>query len=124
MQLWGCRTTFSMMPRGLYLPTPLMGFELVNSEYVAIPSAADGSVHSPVLGLDFHLKGEGLGLYDPIAAQWVQTPAEASEARAEQAEAEAATTPRTTCPLACTRLILRHRDREVTPIEEDVDKFR
>ena len=85
----GMQNYFLYDTEGLYLPTPLMGFELINGEYVAIPSAADGSVHSPVLGLDFHLKGEGLGLYDPIAAQWVQTPAAAAEARAEQATARA-----------------------------------
>ncbi len=77
---------------GLYLPSPLMGFTLVDGVYVAIPPDDDGGIRSSVLGLDFHLQGLELGIYDPIADEWVQTRAErteTAEARAENAEARA-----------------------------------
>lgn len=69
---------------GLYLPTPLMGFTLVEDMYEPIRAAADGSVHSSVLGLDFHLHLDDLRLYNPVTQQWVLTPEEAAEARADQ----------------------------------------
>lgn len=69
---------------GLYLPTPLMGFTLVEGIYEPIRAAADGSVHSSVLGLDFHLHLDDLRLYNPVTQQWVLTPEEAAEARADQ----------------------------------------
>ena len=73
----------------LYLPAPLMGFQLVEGGYVPIPPGVDGGVHSDVLGLDFHIRERRLAVYDPVAAQWLQTPAEQHAARAENAEARA-----------------------------------
>ena len=73
----------------LYLPAPLMGFQLVKGVYVPIPPGVDGGVHSDVLGLDFHIRERRLGVYDPVAEQWLQTPAEQHAARAENAEARA-----------------------------------
>ena len=55
--------------------------------YVEISPNADGGIPSETLGLDFHLLMDDLGIYDPSAAEWLQTPA-AAEARAERAEAE------------------------------------
>ena len=75
----------------LYLPSPLMGFQLVKGVYVPIPPGVDGQVHSEVLGLDFHIRDRRLGLYDPVREQWLQTPAEQHAARAETAEARAET---------------------------------
>lgn len=69
---------------GLYLPTPLMGFTLVDGVYVPIHASADGSVHSSVLGLDFHLHLDDVRLYNPTTQQWVLTPEEAAETRADQ----------------------------------------
>ena len=72
---------------GLYLPSPLMGFTLVDGDYVAIPSDDDGGIRSSVLGLDFRLRDGEIAIYDPIANEWVQTRAERTEiaeARAEQ----------------------------------------
>ena len=69
---------------GLYLPSPLMGFELVDGIYVPVPPGENGGFRSSSLGLDFHLRDEGLGIYDPVANEWVQTRAEAAEARAAQ----------------------------------------
>ena len=74
----------------LYLPAPLMGFQLVKGVYVPILPGVDGGVHSDVLGLDFHIRERRLGVYDPVAEQWLQTPAEQHAARAEDAEARAA----------------------------------
>ena len=68
----------------LYLPAPLMGFQLVEGVYVPVLPSADGKLHSDVLGLDFHIRERRLAVYDPVEAQWIQTPAEAAEARAEQ----------------------------------------
>ena len=73
----------------LYLPAPLMGFQLVEGVYVPILPSVDGGMHSDVLGLDFHIRERRLGVYDPVAEQWLQTPAEQHTARAEDAEARA-----------------------------------
>lgn len=86
---------------GLYLPTPLMAFTLVDGLYVPIAENVDGGLHSPALNLDFHVDDleadlyasaldsgfpagvAGLGIYDPIGEAWLQTPAESAFARAE-----------------------------------------
>ncbi len=73
----------------LYLPSPLMGFQLVKGVYVPMPPGADGGIHSDVLGLDFHIRDRRLAVYDPVAEQWLQVPAEQQAARAEDAEARA-----------------------------------
>ena len=73
----------------LYLPSPLMGFQLVKGVYGPIPPGVDGGVHSDVLGLDFYIRDRRLGVYDPVGEQWLQTPAEQQAARAENAEARA-----------------------------------
>ena len=74
---------------GLYLPAPLMGFTLVDRVYEPIPQAADGSFHSAVLGLDFHMHPGDLRLYHPQTHQWLLVPEEAAHVRAEQAETRA-----------------------------------
>jgi len=68
----------------LYLPSPLIGFRLVDKDYVPIRPDVDGGIHSDVLGLDFHIRERHLAVYDPVRQQWIQTPAEQQEARAEQ----------------------------------------
>ena len=73
----------------LYLPSPLMGFRLVDGVYVPIQPGVDGSIHSDVLGLDFVIQERRLRVYDPAAGEWLQTPEEANAARAEIAEARA-----------------------------------
>ncbi len=69
-----------------YLPTPLMGYRLVEGTYIDVAVAADDVLHSEVLNLSFHLLDDGFGLYDPDTRQWLQTSAEAATDRAEQAE--------------------------------------
>ena len=80
----GIQDYFLYDAEGLYLPSPLMGFQLVNGVYVEVPVGIVGGLHSPVLGLDFHVRDEGLGIYDPVVREWLQTPAETAETRAEQ----------------------------------------
>ena len=70
-------------PDRRYLPSPLMGFRLVEGAYVEIFPNIEGGIHSEILALDFHLLADGLGIYDPRAQEWLQT-------RAEKAEAEVA----------------------------------
>ena len=74
---------------GLYLPTPLMGYTLVDDKYIPLTGNRDGGLHSDVLSLDFHVDDVGLGIYDPVAGAWLQTPTESAEARAEQEKARA-----------------------------------
>ena len=68
----------------LYLPSPLMGFRLVGGVYAPILPSVDDGIPSDVLGLDFHIRDRRLAIYDPVEGQWLQTPAETAEARAEQ----------------------------------------
>ena len=73
----------------LYLPSPLMGFRLVEGVYVPIQPGVDGGIHSDVLGLDFHIQERRLAVYDPVSEEWLQTPAETAEMRAAAAEMRA-----------------------------------
>ena len=73
----------------LYLPSPLMGFRLVEGSYVPVLPGVDGGIHSDVLGLDFHIRERRLAVYDPVSERWLQTPAEQHAARAENAETRA-----------------------------------
>ncbi len=72
-----------------YLPSPLIGFRLVDGEYVEIPPLTDGGIPSAVLGINFHLLTDSFGIYDPKAEKWLQTPAETANERAEQANERA-----------------------------------
>ena len=76
-------------PERRYLSSPLLGFRLVEGQYVEIAPDADGRVHSEVLNLDFALLDEGLAIYDPQSEQWLQTLAEKEAAARQKAEAEA-----------------------------------
>ena len=73
-----------------YLPAPLMGFRLIDGEYVEIAPNANGGIFSETLGLDFHVLADGFGIYDPVTQKWLQTPEEAANSRAERAETELA----------------------------------
>lgn len=75
---------------GLYLPTPLMGFTLVDGSYVAMSPNAAGGLYSEALSLEFRLRDMEIGIYDPVLGSWLQTSTEAAESRAETAESEAA----------------------------------
>ena len=75
-------------PDRRYLPSPLLGFRLVEGPYVEIAPDIDGRVHSETLNLDFALLDDGLAIYDPQAQRWLQTAAEKAEERAKRAETE------------------------------------
>ena len=98
----GVQDYFLYDAEGLYLPSPLMGFTLIDGVYVPLSSGTDGGLHSDVLGLDFQVSDVGLGLYDPVAGAWLQTPAESAAARAER-ETERANTAETRANIAETR---------------------
>ena len=80
----GIRNYILYDAEGLYLPAPLMGFERVDGAYVDVPLDTEGGLHAAVLGLDFRVLEDGLGVYDPVAGAWLQTPAEVAAARAAQ----------------------------------------
>ena len=69
-----------------YLPTPLIGFHLIGDAYVEISVLASGGLPSVVLGLEFHVLDESLGIYDPEAEAWLKTSAERAEDAEERAE--------------------------------------
>ncbi len=86
----GIQNYFLYDAEGLYLPSPLMGFALVEGVYAPILRGKRDGFHASTLGLDFHIPEAELRIYDPVADEWLQTPAETAEARAETAEARAA----------------------------------
>ncbi len=75
---------------GLYLPSQLMGYELVDGNYKEITPDAEGGIHSSSLNLDFHIREEELGIFDPETGEWVKTRAEIAEEKLKFAEAEVA----------------------------------
>jgi len=80
----GIQDYFLYDAEGLYLPSPIMGFTLVDGAYVPISANPDGGLYSDALGLDFYVGDIGLGIYDPVAGAWLQTPAESAIARADR----------------------------------------
>ncbi len=81
----GVREYFLYDAERKFLPTPLMGFRLVGTEYVPIRPAPDGKVFAETLGLFLGLRGDGFGFYDPGAARWLETPMDAAAEKAEEA---------------------------------------
>lgn len=69
-----------------YLPTPLMGYRLIEGAYTEVSTAGDDVLPSEVLNMDFHLLDDGFGLSEPGTRQWLQTSEEAATDRAERAE--------------------------------------
>ncbi len=80
----GIRDYFLFDVQQLYLPVPLMGFSLVDGRYVRISEDSVGGLHAASLNLDFQVRDEGLGIYDPVAGKWLQTAAEIQAARADR----------------------------------------
>ena len=85
----GIQDYFLYDAEGRYLPSPIMGVTLIDGSYVPISAGPDGGLHSTALSLDFHVDDVGLGIYDPVAGEWLQTPAESAVQRAERAETRA-----------------------------------
>ena len=86
-EVLGVREYFLFDSERKYLPTPLMGFRLVGTEYVPIRPEPDGKVYAETLGLFLGSRGDGFGYYDALAGRWLETPMDEAEARAEEAAA-------------------------------------
>ncbi len=82
----GIRDYFLYDAEARFLPTPLMGFTLVDSVYKAIPADERDNLRSAALNLDFHAHGEGLGIFNPVTGKWLQTRSERTETAEERAE--------------------------------------
>ena len=80
----GIRDYFLYDAEGLYLSSPIMGFTLVDGVYTPILESPNRRLHSTALGLDFSVGEVGLGIYDPVAGAWLQTPAESATTRADR----------------------------------------
>ncbi len=72
-----------------HLPKPLMGFRLAGSAYKPIQPNADGSITAISLGIELHLRDEGLRFYDPVSGKWLLTPAEVEATARRHAESVA-----------------------------------
>ena len=88
-EVLGVREYFLFDAEREYLPTPLMGFRLVGTEYVPIRPEPDGKVYAETLGLFLGSRGDGFGYYDPVAGRWLETPMEEAATIADRAEAAA-----------------------------------
>ncbi len=104
-----------------YLPTPLMGFCLKDGIYERIPENTDGSISSVILGVSFHLSDEGLAVYDEATGQWLQTPAEAAEQRAEQ---EAAARAREAAARAREAAARAEAEAEASRLREELERLK
>ena len=80
----GIQDYFLYDAEGLYLSSPIMGFTLVDGSYTPISESPNRRLHSTALNLDFSVGDVGLGIYDPVAGTWLQTPAESATARADR----------------------------------------
>ena len=86
----GIRDYFLYDAEARFLPTPLMGYTLVDAAYKAIPEDERGNLRSAALNLDFHACEEGLGIYNPVTGRWLRTRSERTETAEERAEQEVA----------------------------------
>ena len=84
-EVLGIREYFLYDAERKYLPTPLMGFRLIGTEYVPIRPEPDGKVFAATLGLSLGLRGDGFGFYDAVAERWLETPMDEAAERAEAA---------------------------------------
>lgn len=86
----GIKDYFLYDAEDVYLPSQLMGYELVNGTYIEVQPDENGGIHSSSLGLDFRIRDESIAIFDPVANDWVRTRAETEAIRADTAEARAA----------------------------------
>ncbi|MYC78318.1 Uma2 family endonuclease [Candidatus Poribacteria bacterium] len=117
----GIQDYFLYDAEGLYLPSPIMGFTLVDGAYVPISAGPDGGLHSTALGLDFYAGDVGLGIYDPGAGAWVQTPAESAVRRAELAETRAE---QETLRADFEALARQKAEAEVAELREEIERLK
>ena len=86
-EVLGVREYFLFDSERKYLPTPLMGFRLVGTEYVPIRPEPDGKVYAETLGLFLGSRGDGFGYYDALAGRWLETPMDEAAAKVEEVAA-------------------------------------
>lgn len=58
------------------LPAPLMGFRLVDSDYIEIPPLVNGGVRSETLNLEFLLQDDDVGVHASVVGERLKTRAE------------------------------------------------
>jgi hypothetical protein len=76
-------------PLGEWLKPPLVGYRLVNGEYLRIQPNADGGLESKQLGVTFKIGGGQLVLYRTDTGERLQSEADARAVRAEEYAARA-----------------------------------
>ncbi len=117
----GIRDYFLYDAEAKYLRVPLMGFTLVDAVYEPIPADARGGVRSAALNLDFHVREDGLGIYNPVTGKWVKTRAEQEAAARRKAEAreqeEAAARKKT-------EAALEKADAKILQLQEEIERMR
>ena len=103
------------------LPTPLMGFRLVDDDYVEILPLAEGRVKSETLNLEFVLQEDDVGVYMPMNGKWLKTraelEAEVREAAEIRAQRETDARRKTEVELAELRQKLKRLEAESTNLE-------
>ncbi len=85
----GIKEYFLCDLEGLYLPIPLIGYRLVDGEYVSILVDTDGNALSETLGLKLRLHDEDIDFYDPDTDKVLLTPVEKAQIKAEKAQIKA-----------------------------------
>ncbi len=77
-------------PERSYLDDPLVGLRLNDdAQFVTIQPQLNGGIPSTVLGLEFYIKEDDLGIYNPTSDEWLPTPSEKAEKEAEARRQEA-----------------------------------
>ncbi len=83
----GVREYWMFDPMGSLLDPRLQGFELVDGSYreleVLDRPGVDSARYSPVLDLEFHLRGDRLRIWDPRTAEFLRTLRDAARAARE-----------------------------------------
>lgn len=102
-------------PERSYLPDSLIGFRLNDDgSYDPIPSSDDNGILSTVLGIEFRLQEDDIGLYDMTSGEYLQTPAEKSMliARREREVRQQETQAR------------QHAETEVARLQAEIDRLK
>ena len=81
----GVQEYFLYDPERSYLSDSLMGFRLNdNGNFDAIKYLPHGGLRSEVLGIEFRIQEDEIGLLDTTTDEWIQTPEEKASAKAQQ----------------------------------------
>jgi Uma2 family endonuclease len=71
----GVRELWLVDPLGDYLRAPFRGYQLQEGSWIEI-SVSEGRARSPLLALDFCATKDAVRLFDPVAGEFLPTPAE------------------------------------------------